>query len=71
MKKTHNRHVDDDKAITRGFKKMEMVHGSAYGDVTWREWCKREKARIEEKGDKMVRIASDGERIWLSRGKAR
>ncbi|MDD5705972.1 MAG: hypothetical protein PHR35_08610 [Kiritimatiellae bacterium] len=59
-------HVDD-KAITEAYGEAMIVDGSAWGRVTWREWCNKEIERLQKKDDFSVRIGQGFGRIWLTR----
>jgi len=69
MKAKQDRYSDDKKAITAAEAEEKIVTGSSYGDVTWEEWCVREKGRMNAAGDgSKVRVARGFGLIWLTRG---
>ncbi len=70
MKAKRERHADDDQAITAAEVEDKIVTGSSYGDVSWEEWCVREKWRMNASADGggHVRIARGGGVMWLTRG---
>ena len=70
MRAKRDRYDDDDKAVTVALAEDKIVVGSCYGDVSWEEWCVREKWRMNASGDDggNVRIARGGGVMWLTRG---
>ncbi len=69
MKGKQDRYGDDKKAVTVAEAEDKIVAGSSYGDVTWDEWCVREKGRMNATSDGgKVRIARRGGVMWLTRG---
>jgi len=58
-------HIDDERAVTNAYGENEVTD-SSWGRVSWAEWCDREMARINAKGDKQVRVARGFGRIWLT-----
>jgi hypothetical protein len=50
------------------YSKPDEILKSQYGNTTYREWCERERERINANGGTAVRIVTDAEgRIALSR----
>ncbi len=62
-------HVDQRTAVTNAYGEATMVHGSAWGLITWGEWCEREVTRVNNKavGKLKVRVARGFGYMWVAR----
>jgi len=61
-----NKPVDDDH-VTYAYSESKIIYGSAWGDITWLEWCDRERQRINSKDGMRVQIVRVSGLVWLAR----